>query len=442
MIIKSLFNRPVTPAKQKNVCLGKSWATQTITALAIIALVATGCSNNDDANEASGETSPTPVVIATTSIWADFVSNVACDGLADVQTIIPTGGDPHAFEPSLQDRRRMESAALIVANGLNLEEGLTDTIEAVADAGTPVFYISDHVETIEYGSAAGHHDDHDTHEEHEEEKHDEHNHEDEHDHEDEHGHDEHEGHEHDEHEHKDEEHDEHAHEDKHEGHDHHGHDEHEHEEHDEHEHKHEDEHKDEEHDEHAHEDKHEGHDHHGHDHGSEDPHIWFDPVRLLAVVPELSQALANNTEIPQAELNECTNEYLAQLRAIDAEVVEILSTVQDDKRLLVTNHDALGYFANRYEFDVLGTVIPSVSTLAATSPAALQELVEVVQDTGVAAIFSETTHSSQDAQALGRETGAKVVNLYTGSLGPSGSGADTYIGFLRTNAQAIADGLG
>ncbi len=411
MIIKSLFNRPVTPAKQKNVCLGKSWATQTITALAIIALVATGCSNNDDANEASGETSPTPVVIATTSIWADFVSNVACNGLADVQTIIPTGGDPHAFEPSLKDRGRMESAALIVANGLNLEEGLTDTIEAVADAGTPVFYISNHVETIEYGSVASHHDDHDTHEEHEEEKHDEH--------EDEHGHDE-----HDEHEHKDEEHDEHAHEDEH-GHD--EHENHEHEDHGEHE---------------GHEDEHEGHDHHGHDHGSEDPHIWFDPVRLLAVVPELSRALANNTEIPQAELNECTNKYLAQLRAIDAEVVEILSTVQDDKRLLVTNHDALGYFANRYEFDVLGTVIPSVSTLAATSPAALQELVEVVQDTGVAAIFSETTHSSQDAQALGRETGAKVVNLYTGSLGPSGSGADTYIGFLRTNAQAIADGLG
>ncbi|MCY3968202.1 MAG: metal ABC transporter substrate-binding protein, partial [bacterium] len=199
----------------------------------------------------------------------------------------------------------------------------------------------------------------------------------------------------------------------------------------------------EEHDDHDEHDEHEGHDdHHGHDHGSEDPHIWFDPHRLSLALPELSQALAQYAGISQTALDDCTNSYIEELRNVDIEVTEILGQLPAEKRLLVTNHDALGYFADQYDFEVIGTVIPSGSTLAATNPAALQELVELVQDTGVKTIFTETTHSSQDAEALGREAGAEVATLYTGSLGPSDSGADTYIGFLRTNAQTIANGLG
>ncbi|MYB09648.1 MAG: hypothetical protein F4Y28_06680, partial [Acidimicrobiia bacterium] len=123
--------------------------------LAVLALIAAGCGNDDD-DDGTG----VPTVIATTSIWADVAANVACDGLAEVSTIIPPGGDPHAFQPSLSDRGNMEDAALIVANGLLLEEGLEDTIDAVEEAGTPVFRVADHVSVIEFGSAMGH-DDHD-----------------------------------------------------------------------------------------------------------------------------------------------------------------------------------------------------------------------------------------------------------------------------------------
>ena len=332
--------------------------------LAVLALIAAGCGNDDDAGGTG-----VPTVLATTSIWADVTANVACDGLAEVSTIIPPGGDPHAFQPSLSDREDMEDAALIVANGLFLEEGLEDTIDAVEDAGTPVFRVADHVSVIEFGSAMGH------------DEHDEDEHEDD--------HDDHEGHDHDE-------------------------------------------------DEHAEDDGHG----HAHAHGSEDPHVWFDPIRVAEALPALSQALATQAGLDAVALDECVAAYHSELIALDAEVNAILASLHPEDRLLVTNHDALGYFADRYGFQMIGTVIPSGSTLAAASPAGLQELVELIDETGVAAIFSESTHSSDDTEALGREAGVQVISLNTGSLGPADSSSGTYIGFIRTNAQKIAEGLG
>ncbi len=421
--------------------------------LAVLALVAAGCGNDDD-DDGTG----VPTVIATTSIWADVVANVACDGLAEVVTVIPPGGDPHAFQPSLSDRENMENAALIVANGLFLEEGLEDTIDAVEDAGTPVFRVADHVSVIEFGSAMGHddHDDHeghdhdeddhdeDDHDDHEGHDHDEDEHEDDHDEDD---HDDHEGHDHDEDEHEDDheghDHDEDEHEDDHDDHEGHDHDEDEHEDdheghdHDEDDHD-EDDHDEDDHDDHAEDDGHG----HAHAHGSDDPHVWFDPIRVADALPALSQALATQAGLDAAALDECVAAYRGELIALDAEVDAILSPLHPEDRLLVTNHDALGYFADRYGFQVIGTVIPSGSTLAAASPAGLQELVELIDETGVAAIFSETTHSSDDTEALGREAGVQVVSLNTGSLGPADSSSGTYVGFIRTNAQKIAEGLG
>ena len=112
--------------------------------------------------------------MATTSIWADVVANVACDGLAEVVTIIPVGSDPHGYEPSLQDTERMTNASLVVANGLTLEGRLEDTLDVVAESGTPVLEFAEHMDPIPYESEAGHHDDHDEegHDDHDEEGHD------------------------------------------------------------------------------------------------------------------------------------------------------------------------------------------------------------------------------------------------------------------------------
>jgi len=331
-----------------------------------------------------------PSILVTTGIWADVVSNVACGGLAEVETIIPVGGDPHGYEPSLQDRARMESAALVVANGLLLEEGLEDTLEAVEESGTPVFHFAEEMDTIPFASAGGHAaDDHDDHEGHD---HDDETHEDD--------HDDHEGHDHDDETHEDEAGTQPD----------------------------------------AEDDPHAGH---AHAHGSDDPHVWFDPHRVAEALPRLAQALTTDAGLDPAAVEACLTSYQAELEAVDAEVAAKVEQLPTASRKLVTNHEALAYFADRYGFEVIGTVIPTPASMAQASPAQLEALAEIIEHEGIRAVFAETVHSTDDVEALAARVGdVAVVTLYTGSLGPPGSGADTYVGFMRTNADLIVDALG
>ena len=472
------------------------------TVVAAASLFAAACSG-DPAPEPPGVGAEPPTILATTSIWADVVSNVACDGLAEVATIIPIGSDPHGYEPSLQDTERMTNASLIVANGLTLEGRLVDTLDAVAESGTPVLNFAEHMDPIPFEGHDDHddhdemgHDDHDDHEghDHEDEAHDDHDemghddhddHEDEaHDDHDEMGHDDHDDHEdeahddHDDHGHEDDDHghedDDHGHEDEahddhddhghedddhghedddHDDHDDHGHEDddhgHEDDDHDDHDdHGHEDDdhgHEDDDHDDHGHEDDdhddHEGHDDHGHDHGAEDPHVWFDPHRVAEALPVLAQALTD-VGLDPAAVEACLASYRAELEAVDAEIAAKVAQLPAESRKLVTNHDAYEYLAARYGFEVIGTVIPSLSSMAEANPAGLEELAEVIEREGINAIFAETQHSGDDIKALAARVGdVDVVTLYTGSLGPPGSGAETYTGFLRTNTDLIVDSL-
>ena len=128
-----------------------------LSVLAIMALSASSCGGDSEGEDASPAAPATPTILVTTGIWADVVSNVACGGLADIETIIPVGGDPHGYEPSLRDRERMENAALVVASGLELEEGLEDTLEQVRGSGTPVFKFAEDMEPIPFAFEGGHH---------------------------------------------------------------------------------------------------------------------------------------------------------------------------------------------------------------------------------------------------------------------------------------------
>ena len=112
------------------------------------------------------------------------------------------------------------------------------------------------------------------------------------------------------------------------------------------------------------------------------------------------------------------------------------------RRLLLTSHDSLSYFAQLYGFKVVGAVIPtSLSTEVEPTAAHLGNLVEEIAHNDVPAVFGETTVSERVARAISNETGAKLVRLYTGSLGPEGSGADTYLGMQRTNVEKIVEAL-
>ena len=113
-----------------------------------------------------------------------------------------------------------------------------------------------------------------------------------------------------------------------------------------------------------------------------------------------------------------------------------------DKRKLVTTHDALGYFAERYDIEVIGAVIPSLSTQAQPSAKDVDALVEQIEDEGVEAIFPEAAVSQRLERSISRESGAEVGGeLWTDSLGDEGSGAESYVDAMRANAKALAEGM-
>ncbi len=169
-----------------------------------------------------------------------------------------------------------------------------------------------------------------------------------------------------------------------------------------------------------------------------DPHVWTDPMRMAAAARIIAAELAALDGSVDWEGN--AERYAQELLVADEEIAAALEAVPDDRRTLVTNHDSLGYFADRYGFEVVATVIPGGTTLGDPSSAELADLVAVIGDTGVPAIFAENVEPAALAEAVAAEAGdgVAVVELFTDSLGEPGSGADTLIGMLRTNAERIA----
>ncbi len=194
-------------------------------------------------------------------------------------------------------------------------------------------------------------------------------------------------------------------------------------------------------DEHA-EEHEDGQDEDEHDHGSMDPHFWHDAARMARAAELVGTELADATG--DDAYAACGTEVHDALMEADLQVRGILAAVPEDRRVLVTDHDAFGYFADAYDFEVAGVVIPGGSTLAEPSSQELSDLVETIEAEGVTAIFSDYANPGGLSEAVAGEVGTEfeVVELYVGSLGPEGSGADTYVGMITTNARRVADALG
>lgn len=311
------------------------------TALAVVsvmALIATACGTADSVDDEAGpgEDGPSVTIVATTTIWGDVARNVVGED-ADVEVLMPIGADPHDFQASSSQVAALHAADLVVANGLGLEEGLVDILEAAEDDGASVLEVAPLLDPLAFGT------DHDN---------------------------------------------------------------------------------DGEHDDDAH-----------------DPHVWMDPLRVAEGARLIAAALAEIA--PEVDWMARADTYAANLAEADEMILASLSGVEEDERVMVTNHDAFGYFADRYGFEVVGVVVPGGSTLGDPSSRELAELVETMEAEGVTAIFVETTQPSVLADAVAAELGGDVdiVELFTGSLGEPGSGTDTVIGMLTTNAERIAEAL-
>ena len=196
---------------------------------------------------------------------------------------------------------------------------------------------------------------------------------------------------------------------------------------------------DEGHDDHGHDD-HEG-DEHGHDHGTHDPHFWFDPIRVKIAVNEIAARLSAVDPDNASVYFQNATEYAEELDELHYWILDQVAAVAPERRLLVTSHDSFSYFAEAYGFEIVGLVIPSLGTEVEPSAEHIAGLVEEIRERNVPALFGETTVSERLAQAVARETGAKLFRLYSGSLGPEGSDAGTYLGMVRANVERIVEAL-
>jgi zinc/manganese transport system substrate-binding protein len=141
---------------------------------------------------------------------------------------------------------------------------------------------------------------------------------------------------------------------------------------------------------------------------------------------------------------ECANEVAGEIRAAEIEMIETLSAVPVADRKLVTDHEALNYFAAQYGFELVGAVVPSTDDLANPSSADLSALAQAIKENNVKAIFVSTSSSKVElARAVADEVGyeVEIVTLYIESVGEPGSGADTYISMMQANAEAIVSAL-
>ena len=391
----------------------------TILALALL-LAAAACSDDAGSEEtqpaASGSetrqaTSPSVSVVTTTNIMADWARNVGGDNV-DVFSLVPVGADPHTFQPGAKDVARVARADLVLSVGLSLERAwLKDLLENAARDPSSIVEMGEIVNPIEF--AQGHADEVDLLEEishvvHEVEEGEISP------------------------------------------------------------------------DEGIEELKEllaegeeelpemvleiiarvddvqmeagdaieaiegltsEGEDEHAdHGHGLEDPHFWFDPLRVKLVVNDIAARLSVIDPDRSSTYTANAAAYNARLDELHSWTEEQVGMVPEDRRLLVTSHDSYGYFANLYGFEVVGVVL-SVTTDVEPSAGDLVDLVHEVEENNVPAVFGETTVSERLARAVASESGAELVRLYSGSLGPDGSGAATYIEMIRTNVGRIVEAL-
>jgi ABC-type Zn uptake system ZnuABC Zn-binding protein ZnuA len=177
-----------------------------------------------------------------------------------------------------------------------------------------------------------------------------------------------------------------------------------------------------------------------------DPHIWQNPLNAKIMVDNIASALAaadgTNTAYYQAN----ATAYKQRLDQLDADITAQMATVPPAQRKLVTNHDAFGYYVERYQLEFVGSIIPSFDTSAELSGTQIQDLVAKIKETGVKAIFSESSLPPKTAETIAEQAGVTVEagedSLYADTLGPAGSAGETYLEAMRHNTSVIVKALG
>lgn len=179
-------------------------------------------------------------------------------------------------------------------------------------------------------------------------------------------------------------------------------------------------------------------------HGEEtDPHIWHDPMLAAEAVRAISQALAEAIPESAPLFRENAQQYIDELVRLDGWIAGEVQKIPPERRKLVTSHDTFGYFARRYQFNVLGSAFGSISTeIADPSAQHVAEVIRQIQSAGVPAVFCENIQNPKLMEQIARESKTRLASpLYTDALGAPDSSGATYIQMMRSNVVVIVEAL-
>ena len=190
----------------------------------------------------------------------------------------------------------------------------------------------------------------------------------------------------------------------------------------------------------------EDHDHdHDHEHGDLNPHLWTSPRFAQGMVQQIADELAKIDPEHGDGYYERAGAYNAKLVTLDEWIAAQFARVPAADRVLVTGHDSLRYYLHDYGIAYAGSLLPSFEDNAEPSAAEIDSLVTAIKSSGVKAIFVESSLSPKLAKTVAQEAGVAVVDadsLYVDSLGPDGSGAETYISASLHNTRVILEAWG
>lgn len=327
--------------------------------LAVAALVTiSGCAGTAQDAEVPSEK---PTIVVSNAVLGAVAAEIA-GSEADVTVLIPNGIDPHLYEPSAKDIETLNSADLVVINGLGLESQLEESLDGVRSNRIPIFEATDHISVrrVDADEQSGE--------------------------------------------------------------------------------VHGDAHSDEEAEAHSDEQS-TGESADGHQHGGDDPHFWTDPRTMAEVVEHLGEAI---TELG-VDIGDRAMMFAERLVTFDQDMLDLAESLPAGRRVLVTGHESLGYLADRYGFDIVGTILPGLSSGSEVSAENLASVKKAVEESGVDVVFTELGTPSASARVLADELQVDVVEISThqipDSAMESGMNGDAYLIFIDTLVRTIVTSL-
>jgi len=178
------------------------------------------------------------------------------------------------------------------------------------------------------------------------------------------------------------------------------------------------------------------------EHPDGDPHMWMNPLNVVSYVENIRDGLTKTDPAGKDIYAANADAYIAKLKDLDQWIKNEVAPLPAKKRLLVTNHDALGYFSEAYGFKVVGAIIPNVTNEASPSAQQMASLIDTIKRTGAPAIFLDISENQKLAQQIASESGAKVVtDLYVETLSAPGGPAPTYVEMIKHDVSDIVQAL-